>query len=168
MDKHTILIVDDEKMILEITAEALADDRYTILTAQSGMEGLSILKKNHIHLIICDQKMPGQSGLEFLEKVRQEYPDILTIMQTGYGDIDTAVKAINDVGIYKFILKPCNMEDLRITVRRALEMRQMVFERNSLLIKVKKQDLALKEIEKQYPGITHVKRDADGNIVIGL
>ncbi len=168
MDKHTILIVDDEKMILEITAEALADDQYIILTAQNGMEGLSILKTNHVHLIICDQKMPGQSGLEFLKKVRQGYPDILTIMQTGYGDIDTAVKAINDVGIYKFILKPCNMADLKITVRRALEMRQMVFERDSLLVKVNKQDLALKEIEKQYPGITNVKRDSDGDVVIGF
>ncbi len=168
MQRYKILIVDDEEAVLTITADALSHDDYHILTAQSGREGLLKLETHEVHLIICDQKMPGMNGLEFLEKVQNKYPDVLTIMLTGYADIKTAVQAINETGVYKFILKPWKVEDLRLTVRRALELRTMIMERDSLLVQVKRQDAAFRAIEKEYPGITKIDRDQNGNVIVGL
>jgi len=110
----------------------LYDGNY-ILTAESGEEALIKIKNNKIDLVISDQHMPGMSGLKFLERVRAQYPDIVTIILTASGEVDTAVKAVNEVGVYQFILKPFNVMDLRLTVKRALEYKQLVEERKLLL-----------------------------------
>jgi len=168
MTKKTLLIVDDEENIIKTMIRTLRDDGYRIVTALSGEEGLSKLKKHEVDLVISDQKMPGMSGLEFLKKVRVTYPDILCIMLTAYGDIDTALAAINDVGIYKFILKPWDQVELRITIKRALEARDLTVERDSLLDKVRAQEIMLRELEKKHPGITKVQRDRHGTAILKL
>ncbi len=168
MGKHTILIVDDEESILKSITRALMDDNYHILTALSGQEGLSKLKNDEVDLVISDQKMPGMTGLEFLKKVQLQYPGILTIMLTAYADIKTAMEAINEAGVYKFILKPWDDNDLRLTIRRALELLQLVTERDSLLHQVKQQGAILRELEQKHPGITKVERDEHGTPVLKL
>jgi len=168
MNQHTILIVDDEEKIVKSLTRILMDDGYTILGALSGEEGLSKLKNHEVELVISDQKMPGMSGLEFLKKVQLDYPHILTIMLTAHGDLETAMEAINEAGVYKFILKPWNEADLRLTIRRALELREVVMERDSLLDQVKKQDATLRELEKKHPGITNVERDEHGRPFLKL
>ncbi len=166
MNQHTILIVDDEELILEITSKALTYDHYRIFTAINAEEALSILENNDIRLVISDQKMPGLSGIDFLKQVKSKYPDILTIMLTGYADIDVAIDAINLAGVYKFILKPWDTAELRITVKRALELRHLVMERDSLLDRIKTQEAVFEEMEKKYPGITKVDRDQDGVVIV--
>ncbi|MEA3361119.1 MAG: response regulator [Thermodesulfobacteriota bacterium] len=161
MTKGTILIVDDEENIIKSITRTLMEDGYAIFNAKSGEEGLQKLHIREVDLVISDQKMPGMSGINFLKKVQIDYPDILTIMLTAYGDIETAIDAINEAGIYKFILKPWNETDLRLTVKRALELRQLVMEKYSLLYQVKKRDAILRDLEKKYPGITKVERDED-------
>jgi len=141
------------------------DDNYSILTATSGQEGLAKLRKNDVSLVVSDQKMPGMSGMEFLKKVKIDYPEILTMMLTAYADIETAIEAINEAGVYKFILKPWDDVDFRITIKRALESLQVIKERNSLMQKVKSHESILKDLEKKYPGITRVERDEDGNVL---
>ncbi len=166
MNQYTILIVDDEELILEITSKALMNDHYQIFTAINAEEALTILENNEVHLVVSDQKMPGLSGIDFLKKVKQIYPDILTIMLTGYADIDVAIDAINLAGVYKFILKPWDAAELRLTVRRALELRHLVMERDSLLDRIKTQEAVFEEMEKKYPGITKVERDQDGVVIV--
>ena len=168
MNQHTILIVDDEEKIVKSLTRILIDDGYTILGALSGEEGLSKLKNHEVELVISDQKMPGMSGLEFLKKVQLDYPHILTIMLTAHGDLETAMEAINEAGVYKFILKPWNEADLRLTIKRALELREVVMERDSLLDEVKKQDATLRELENKHPGITKVERDEHGRPILKL
>lgn len=168
MNKDTILIVDDEEKIIKSITRTLIDEGYIILGALSGEEGLSKLKNHEVDLVISDYKMPGMDGLEFLKAVRIDYSHTLTIMLTAYGDIDTAIKAINEVGVYKFILKPWNEEDLRITIKRALELRQLTMERDTLLERVKAQSIILKELERKYPGITEVERDEHGRAILKL
>jgi len=166
MGEDTILIVDDEKGIINAFRRVLMDDGYHILSALSGQEGLVKLKGHKVDLVISDQQMPGMTGLEFLKKVKMASPDMLTIMLTGHADIDAAIEAINEAGVYKFILKPWNEADLRLTIKRALELRRLVVERDSLLEQVKAQEMALKKLEEDYPGITKVDTDKDGFIVI--
>jgi DNA-binding NtrC family response regulator len=133
VSKSTILIVDDDATILMLMSNIFMYDDNHIVTAESGEGGLVKLKNNKIDLVISDQNMPGMSGLQFLKKVRAEHPDVVTIILTASGQVETAVKAVNEVGVYQFILKPFNVMDLRLTVRRALEYKQLLAERNLLL-----------------------------------
>ena len=165
MKKHTILIVDDEEMILKSIFRVLRNDNYQILNAQSGEEGLAVLKQYDVHLVISDQKMPGMNGLDFLKRVKIDYPQILTIMLTGHAEIEIAMEAINEAGVYKFILKPWDDNNLKVTVRRALEALELICERDSLLQQVKTHNAILQDLEKQYPGISKVERDEEGYVI---
>lgn len=168
MSKNTILAVDDEYFMLDLITRCLANEKYKILTAQSAEEGLRLLKNHEIHLVISDQRMPGMSGLTFLTKIKAHYPDIITIILTGYADIETVLEAINSAGVYKFMVKPMNMLDLKITVQRALELRQMIIDKNILSNKITAYEARLKELERMHPGITNYEKDQDGNIILDL
>ncbi|NQT69638.1 MAG: response regulator [Desulfobacteraceae bacterium] len=166
MKKHTILIVDDEEMILKSIVRVLRNENYQILTAQSGEKGLAVLKDYDVHLVISDQKMPGMNGLDFLKRVKTDYPKSLTIMLTGQSELEIAMDAINEAGVYKFILKPWNDNELKVTIRRALETIELIWERESLLQQVKSRDAVLQKLEKENPGISKVERDEDGYIIL--
>ena len=163
--KHTILVVDDDELFIEYFQSVLLGERYNVITASSGQEGLEILKKQHVSIVVSEYKIPIMSGLEFLEKVRIIYPDILTIMVTDQADIKLAIKAINEAGVYKFLLKPWDDIDFKNTIKKTLESLQVIKERDVLIRKVKTHEATLKDLEKRYPGITKVERDQDGNIL---
>lgn len=166
MHQHTLLIVDDEPMILKSIQRILRREDYNIMTAQDADEGLNLLQAREIDLLISDHNMPGMSGVEFLQKVKAEYPDILTIMLTGQKEIEVAMQAINDAGVYKFILKPWDDDDFKLTIRRALESLDLVRERNMLRERVKSRDSILRNLEKEHPGITKVEKDDEGYLIL--
>ena len=165
MKRYTVLVVDDEKSILYSIKHVLKSENYHLLTAQSGIEGLALLKKHHVQLVISDQKMPGMTGLDFLKKVKVEHPEIITIMLTGYAEVEIAMEAINEVGVYKFIIKPWENNDLIITIRRALESLVVTLERDELLKRIQVQGAILKNLENEHPGISKIVRDEDGYII---
>ncbi len=117
----TILCVDDEKSILNALKRLLRKEGYQLLFANSGKEGLELLEKNDVHLVISDQRMPGMSGTEFLEIVKDQYPDVLRIILTGYSDIDSITESINKGNIYKFFFKPWNDLRLKSEIRQITE-----------------------------------------------
>lgn len=160
--KQTILVVDDEDSIIRTITKILILDGHNVLSSLSGEEGLSLLAQNNIDLVISDLEMPGMNGLEFSQKARIDYPHILTILLTGHADLKTAMQAINEAGVYKFILKPYDINDLRITVRRAMELRQLTLERDSLQREVVRQEIVLRDLERENPGITKVERNEAG------
>ena len=164
MSRFSILIVDDEVNVLRTLKRIFSGEEYEIFTAQSAEEGLKLLENENIDLIISDQKMPGMNGLEFLEKTINTSPDVLRIILTGYAELNDAIRAINKGCIYKFIIKPWNNEELKITVKRALEQRELVIQNRYLIMELKKRDILLNELEKKYPGI--VLRPQDGICVI--
>lgn len=166
MPHHAVLLVDDETNVLRALERALRKEPYTLLTAGSGDEGLKMLSARDVSIVVSDFQMPKMNGLEFLKKVKAAYPHILTIMLTGQGDLEVAVQAINEAGVYKFIQKPWNDQDFIVTLRRALESLDLIFERDRLLQKVKSRDAILNELEKKFPGITKVERDQDGYMIL--
>jgi response regulator RpfG family c-di-GMP phosphodiesterase len=82
---------------------------------------VKLLKKHNVQLVISDHKMPGMTGVEFLQQVKVLYPEIITIMLTGHDETEIAIDAINEAGVNKFILKPWENVILKTTIRRALE-----------------------------------------------
>lgn len=163
--KHTILVVDDDEMFLEFVQRMLSGDNIDITTATSGKQGLEILKKQEMSMVLSEYRMPLMNGLEFLGKVKIIYPEILTVLLTEHADIELAIRAINEVGVYKFFLKPLDDTDFKITIKRALESLQVIKERNILIQKVKSHEAMVMDLEKKYPGITKVERDEDGYIL---
>lgn len=122
---YGILIVDDEEAILE-SLEMTLGGEYRVFTATSGEAGLEILDRGEdIALIISDQVMPGMSGVEFLEKVIERNPRAIRMMLTGYADMPALVAAINEGRIWRYIPKPWEPDDLRISVKRGLEVYEL-------------------------------------------
>ena len=121
-DTVSILCVDDERNVLRSLERIFLDDDYEILTASSGEEGLSLLEENPgVQVVISDYRMPGMNGVDFLRQVFQQRPDTVRIVLSGYADTAAVVAAINEGQIYKFIPKPWNDDELRITINKAIE-----------------------------------------------
>jgi response regulator RpfG family c-di-GMP phosphodiesterase len=119
-DKITILYVDDEENNL-FSFKATFRIKYQVLTAISGDRALEILATKPVHIIITDQRMPEMTGVEFLEKVIEKYPDPIRILLTGYADMGAVVDAVNKGKIFHYITKPWNEEELDLTINRAYE-----------------------------------------------
>ncbi len=165
MKRYSLLIVDDDKNLLYAMKRTLRRDGYNLFFATKAQKALDKLAGTSVDLVISDYQMPGMNGVTFLQRVRNAHPQVLTIMMTGIEDINIAAQAINQAGVYKFIVKPWESEDLRITVRRALENLEVVQERDFLLQKVKERDAAIEKLEAEFPGISKIVRDEEGNIV---
>jgi len=111
--------------------------------------------------------MPGSmQGTEFLTMVKDQFPDTVRIILTGQASLESAIRAINEGEIYRFLTKPCNIVDLTVTVRQAIEQRELLKENQRLLDLVKKQATSIEAMENKYPGISKVNKDAGGAIII--
>jgi DNA-binding NtrC family response regulator len=164
--KHTVLIVDDEPVITTLLKDALSRGPDIVLSAASAQEALGILDRSRVDVVISDEIMPGMSGSEFLAVVRKKYPDTIRMILTGHASLESAIRAINEGEIYRFFTKPCNIFDLAVTVRQALQQKDLLKENQRLLKMVKRQSEVIDDLEKQYPGITKVKKDVHGEIII--
>lgn len=121
---YGILIVDDEDAILE-SLELTLGLEYRVFTATSAEQGLEILDREDIALVISDQVMPGMTGVEFLERVIERNPRAVRMMLTGYADMPSLIAAINEGRIWRYIPKPWEPDDLRIAVKRGLEVYEL-------------------------------------------
>lgn len=117
-----ILCVDDERNVLRSLERLFIDDDYEVFLADSGEEGLQLLEKEGpFQVIISDYRMPVMNGVDFLKAVYERKPETVRIVLSGYADAGAIVAAINDGHIYKFIPKPWNDEELRVTIHNSLE-----------------------------------------------
>lgn len=161
-----ILIVDDEESILSALTRLFRREDFEIITVNSAKKGLSILENEEISLIISDNRMPAISGVEFLARAKDIAPDAVRIMLTGYADLEASIDAINKGEVYRFISKPWSDEELKITVRQSLEVRNLKKHNQSLTSMVQKQSQILTGLENKFPGISQVSRTDDGSIKI--
>jgi diguanylate cyclase (GGDEF)-like protein len=117
--QNTLLIVDDEVRIVRALQRTLLRDGYHILTAQSAAQALDLLASHDVQVILCDQRMPGMSGTEFLSRAKDIYPDTIRLMLTGYAELDSVLDAINRGAIFRFFTKPWDDESIRRHIREA-------------------------------------------------
>jgi response regulator RpfG family c-di-GMP phosphodiesterase len=117
----TVLLVDDEENILRSLRRELLDIPYSLLTASSAAEALTLMHAHAVSVIISDQRMPGISGTELLAIVREKYPDTVRILLTAYSDMQDILDAINRSNIYKFIQKPWKSDELKNIIAEAVD-----------------------------------------------
>ncbi len=132
MSEPTVLFVDDEESILRSLQRSLRKEPYRVLTAGSGREGLEIIAKEKIELVVSDQRMPVMTGSQFLQQVRERSPDTVRVILSGYAEPNIIVDAINNGGVYRFIGKPWDDEELKTALRQCLERYDIVQENRRL------------------------------------
>ncbi len=123
--KNVILCVDDETAILHSLKRILEPEGYQVFTAQNGEEGLKVLAREKVDLIVTDQRMPVMDGSWFLRAVKKQYPDVVSIMVSGYSDFDALVTALNEGEVYRFLTKPWDNDELKAIIKTALEHRRV-------------------------------------------
>lgn len=129
--KNKILYIDDEEASL-IGFKSIFRDTYNVYTAKSADEGYEIMKKTDIDLVISDQRMPGITGVEFLQKIRVEYPETVRMLITGYSDIDAVIKSINGSMITYYFTKPYEETDMRLIMDNSLEKKKLIKQNKEL------------------------------------
>jgi type II secretory ATPase GspE/PulE/Tfp pilus assembly ATPase PilB-like protein/FixJ family two-component response regulator/RNA polymerase subunit RPABC4/transcription elongation factor Spt4 len=162
--KYRILFVDDEPNVIKSMLRIFRQENYDLLTAGSAQEALSKLSQNQVHVVISDHRMPEMNGTDLLREIKKRYPAIIRIMLTGYADVDAVMGAVNDGAVYKFITKPWNDDDLRLTVSLALEQYDLIQENKSLKRKTSAQKKEIQHLSR----FVDVHRSQLGNHLVRL
>ncbi len=166
MNRHTILIVDDEDNVRNALKRSLRKEPYDLLTAAGPEEGLQLLKSHKVDVVLSDHLMPKMTGLQFLTLVRDRHPDVARLMLTGHADLETAIRGINEGQIYRFLQKPWDDVELKVVLHLTVEHIELERENRRLLATVRRQAELIRGLEQQFPGIDSVIRDAEGAIVL--
>ena len=132
----TVLVVDDEIRSQEALRRTLDED-FEVFTASDADEARGVLEREWIQIVLCDQRMPGTSGVQLLREVRERWPDAVRIIISGYTDSEDIIAGINDGGIYQYLLKPWQPEQLLLTLRSAAEMQRLQAENHRLALELK-------------------------------
>ncbi|ASP38412.1 hypothetical protein CHH28_06880 [Bacterioplanes sanyensis] len=143
-----ILIVDDEESVCQALRRLLRRN-YHVTVATSASQAMECLSAEAFDLILCDMRMPGMSGADLLAHCRTEYPDMMRILITGYSDLDSAVRAINEGNIYRYVSKPWDNDELRQMVAEAIEIRTLRKANQSLNKHIVRQNDELNQLNQQ-------------------
>lgn len=144
----TVLCVDDEPNILSSLRRLFRPCGYRVLVAESGAQGLEVLRAEPVDLVISDMRMPHMDGAQFLKAVREGWPDAVRILLTGYADVSSTIEAINQGQIYRYITKPWTDEDMVLTVRQALETRALQRDKERLETLTREQNESLRQLNE--------------------
>jgi two-component system probable response regulator PhcQ len=164
--RNTILLVDDEANVISALTRALIDDPFDILTASSGLQALEIIETTLIKVIVSDERMAGMRGSELLSEVKRRSPHTVRILLTGHATLEAAMRAVNEGEIYRFFVKPWDDTQLRFALLSAVEKYDLETENRRLLATIKDQAMEIKVLERRYPGISRVEKDAKGSFVL--
>ncbi len=129
---HNLLLIDDEIDIVKSLYRQFRNS-YAVYRANSAEEGYEMMTQVPIHVIVSDQRMPGMKGSEFFDRVKNEYPDAIRLLLTGYADIQSVIQAINDGNIFRYITKPWDAIELDTIVREAFEKHDLLVQNRKLL-----------------------------------
>jgi len=132
----TVLIVDDEVRSLE-TLQRILEDDFDVKTASTVQEAEEILQQEWVQIILCDQRMPEITGVEFLKQVRDKWPDVVRMIISGYTDSEDIISAVNDAGIYQYITKPWHPDNLILTLKNASQLFDLQRQNEALSVELK-------------------------------
>jgi response regulator RpfG family c-di-GMP phosphodiesterase len=148
-DPPVIILVDDEDMVVtSIKSFLTLETDYEIAGFTSPAEALSYIEKNKVDVVVSDYLMPNMDGISFLARVKELQPEATRILLTGYADKENAIKAINDVGLYQYIEKPWENDDLKLVLRNGLEKRLLMKRLEDKIAEVNKVHGELMNLQK--------------------
>jgi two-component system response regulator HupR/HoxA len=131
-----VLVIDDEVRSVEALERILEDD-FTVKKATSVREAEAILAEEAVQAVLCDQRMPGTSGVEFLKTVRERWPDVVRMIISGYTDAEDIIQGVNEAGIYQYVTKPWHPESLMLTLRNAVRLYDLQRQNQLLAVELK-------------------------------
>jgi two-component system, probable response regulator PhcQ len=169
---HKVLIVDDDPNIITSLARLSKGESFKVIGAHSAEEALEMLLTGFYDVIVADENMPGMKGSDFLLRARELYPGIIRIMLTGNADLDLAVKLINHGDIYRLFSKPCDSRELLLSIRQALQYRDLLQKSYTLLQIARHQSKILSsikndDIDNDKVFILEPSREEKGKIEVG-
>lgn len=164
--KGVVMLVDDEEFVLSALERSLRRGPFKIVAFQSAGEALEFLEKESVDVVISDHRMPEMEGMEFLIEVRRRHPETIRILLTGHADMAVAIAGINDGKLFRFLTKPWDDKELRIVVERATEAAALARKSRGVVAELKKEQDYVHSLESSHPGISAVKRDKTGAIII--
>lgn len=132
----TLLVIDDEIRSQESIRRTL-DEEFSVLTASSAEEGRTIMERERVNVVLCDHRMPGVTGIDFLKEVRERWPDSVRMIISGYTDVEDIIAGINDAGIYQYILKPWHPESLLLNVRAGAQLYDLQQQSNNMNLELR-------------------------------
>ncbi len=170
MDRTSILYVDDNLTNLQLFEEYLSDN-FEIITESSPHRAFELIEKHRVKVVVSDQRMPEETGLNFLYRVHQQYPDVIKILCTAYFDHDAAVQALNQGGIFRYILKPYTYEQMLQTLESAVREYSLQQENRRLLNELQEKNIELTKtlkllIEQEQKLKSIYQQSRDGIILI--
>jgi signal transduction histidine kinase len=154
--KHTVLVVDDEVAVVESVQDLLRRD-YRVLGATSAAAGMEILSREEVQVVMTDQRMPGMSGVEFLNRLRGAHPDAIRLIFTGYADMRAVIDAINLGNVYRYVTKPWDPDELEAVIRDAAERYDLIVERKRLLVDLSRTNEDLERINGELEQASALK-----------
>jgi response regulator RpfG family c-di-GMP phosphodiesterase len=145
-----IVLVDDEEIVTTSIKSFLnLETEYEVISFNSPLRAIEYIAKNPIDLVVSDFLMPEMDGINFLAEVKRLQPQAPRILLTGYADKENAIKAINDVGLYQYIEKPWENEDLRLIIQNGLEKRILLSRLQDKIEEVERAHQELREVQRQ-------------------
>ncbi len=160
----SILVIDDEPRSLE-SIERILCEYFDVHTADNTLDAEKILRKEWIQVLLCDQRMPGESGIEFYTRVREDYPNIIRIIISGYTDSDDIINAINEGGIYQFITKPWHPTELIGKLKNAVDLFRLQRENELLSVELKLKPDTIDQVMVEKRRSLKARYDWDQGIV---
>jgi len=154
--KHTLLVVDDEPDVVKSVQDLLRFD-YKVLGATRAADALKLLREQPVHVVLSDQRMPEMTGVEFLRQLREQFPDTVRLLITGYADIRAVIDAINQGNVYRYITKPWEPEELQAVIREAVERYELVAERKRLMEELRQKNEQLEHTNDELRHANELK-----------
>jgi len=163
----SLLIVDDEVRGLEALVRILEED-FEVRTATNAREAEQILEREWINIVLCDQRMPETTGVEFLTKVRRQWPDVIRMILSGYTDAEDIIQGVNEAGIYQYITKPWHPDSLLLTLKNAAHLFRLQRENELLNVELKRNpDLLEKKVSDKRQQLKQQHHCDDGIVRAG-
>lgn len=154
-----VLVLDDEENIRESVKRLFFREDFAVASTGDHQEALALIKKEPVKVVLSDQRMPQITGVEFLKTVREKYPEVVRILITGHADIQAAEDAINYGGVYRFINKPWNSEELKAAVRQAIDHHDLVNENRRLFEATKSKNEELEVLNRRLKGMYEAQKE---------
>jgi DNA-binding NtrC family response regulator len=162
---QTILCVDDDAWILATAKKILEAGGYHVLTTTDPLQVLPLIEWEEVDMVVADLAMPELDGVHLLQRVRELYPDVPRILLSGAATLESALRAINEGEVFRFLTKPIEQETLIRTVNEAAQRRQAMRQTAARERAAARREAALRELEEQHPGVGSVQLE-DGVHVI--